>query len=191
MERVTNATHESSILGMLAGCDVVYLHRIDAFRAVRVHTEIGTRIPVHCTSTGLALLSRLSGEQLEARIPSPLKSFTRNTITDGTQLRAEIARAARRGYAVSIGAWREDVAGVAAPILDEGGFPIAAITVSLPRTRFTRQRSAKLGSAIQAAASEISRAMRFSKVTRDPLVVDRGLSAGDGQTTGAAPGRRR
>jgi DNA-binding IclR family transcriptional regulator len=161
MERLTGATRESSILGMLVGFEVVYLHRIDAFQAVRVHTDIGTRIPAHCTSTGLALLSQLSSDQFEALVPSVLDAFTSRTITDREQLRAEVGRAARRGYAISVGAWREDVAGVAAPVLDGAGRPAAAVNVSLPRARFTRARLAELGAAIGMAAMDISRALGF------------------------------
>ncbi len=189
MERLTGATRESSILGMLVGFDVVYLHRIDAFQAaVRVHTDIGTRIPAHATSTGLALLSRLDAGQLEAVVPSALEPFTPDTITDRDRLRAEVARTARRGYALTVGTWRAEVAGVAAAILDADGAPIAAVNVSLPRVRSTRRRLAELGETIRATAQDVSRAFRFSGFTRADLPPDG--RAGLGAPPGPIPARR-
>ena len=191
MERLTSTTRESSILGMLVGFDVVYLHRIDAFQAVRVHTDIGTRIPVHATSTGIALLSQFDPEQFGALMPSVLEAFTPHTTTDRDQLRAEVTRTARRGYAIAVGTWRADVAGVAAAILDADGDPIAAVNVSLPRARSTRQRLAELGDATCAAAKDISRALRFSGVTRDQLPADGRGVLGDMPGLGARrPARR-
>jgi IclR family acetate operon transcriptional repressor len=190
MERLTSTTRESSILGMLVGFHVVYLHRIDAFQAaVRVHTDIGTRIPAHATSTGLALLSRLDAGQLEALLPPALEPFTPDTITDPDRLRGEVARTARRGYALTVGTWRAEVAGVAAAILDAEGAPIAAINVSLPRVRSTRRRLAELGETISATAQDISRALRFSGFTREQLPPDgrAGLGAAPGPTTARRP----
>jgi IclR family transcriptional regulator, KDG regulon repressor len=173
MERLTGSTRESSILGMLVGFDVVYLHRIDAFQAaVRVHTDIGTRIPAHCTSTGLALLSQLTPEQFEAVVPASLRSYTARTITDRDRLWSEVLETARRGYAINVGSWREDVAGVAAAILDADGTPLAAVNVSLPRARLSRRRLRDLGEAIQEAAAGISRVLRFSRITREHLQTD-------------------
>jgi len=189
MERLTGTTRESSILGMLVGFDVVYLHRIDALQAaVRVHTDIGTRIPAHCTSTGIALLSRLGAEQFEGLVPPMLEPFTPHTITDRDKLRAEVVRTARRGYAIAVGTWRPEVAGVAASILDANGHPIAAVNVSLPRAQSTRRRLAELGDAVCAAARDVSRALRFSGVTRDQFPADGRAVLGDAPGT---PGARR
>lgn len=178
MERLTRQTHESSILGVLVAFEVVYLHRIDAGQAVRVHTDVGTRIPAHCTSTGLAILAQLPLEQLEADLPSALPPFTPLTITDRARLRQELQRVARRGYAVNVGGWREDVAGVAAPIFAADGAVLAAVNVSLPRARFTRRRMRELGGVTQEAAADISRALRFA-----------GGSRGGSNVTQAAGGR--
>jgi DNA-binding IclR family transcriptional regulator len=188
MERLTSATRESSILGILMAFEVVYLHRIDAFQAVRVHTDIGTRIPAHCTSTGLALLSRLTGADLDAILPPALPAFTASTTTDPARLRAEIAGTVRRGYAMTVGTWREDVAGVAAPILGAEGAVLAAVNVSLPRARSTRRRLAELGEGVQATAADIARALRFSDVGRD---LARAHPAAHESAGGAAPRPRR
>lgn len=163
MQALTRASDETCQLGILVGFDVVYVHRVEAGRAVRVHTEIGSRIQAHCTSTGMALLASLPAERLAEVLPKTLKGMNRYTITDRAKLLAELARVRRRGYAIGRGYWREDVCGVATAIFDAGGGLVAALNVAAPRNRFTRERMLALAELTCRTAEQISASLGFSR----------------------------
>ena len=60
------------------------------------------------------------------------------TITDPGRLRTELMRIRARGYALNVGGWQVDVAGIATPVLNAEETAIAALCVAAPRYRTTR-----------------------------------------------------
>jgi DNA-binding IclR family transcriptional regulator len=156
MQDLTRQTDESSILGVLSGCETVYLHRVDAGQAVRVHTDVGSRLPAHCTSTGLALLATLPEADLGAILPATLEAISVDSITTHEALRAELAQTRARGYAMNFGGWRIDVAGVAAAILDSAGHAAGALCIAVPRYRVTQAKLHALGRQVRAAAATVA-----------------------------------
>jgi len=159
MEDLTRATDESTILGVLSGFETVYLHRVDAPQAVRVHTDVGSRLPGHCTSTGLALLAALPKAELAAILPPMLPPISAESITSHDALHRELERTRARGYAMNRGGWRIDVAGVAATILDPDGHPAGGLCIALPRYRATNARLQALGGQVRGAANRIATAL--------------------------------
>ncbi len=156
MQNLTRQTDESSILGVLSGCETVYIHRVDTGQAVRVHTDVGSRLPAHCTSTGLALLAALPEADLEAALPAKLEAISPDGITTHEALHAELARTRTRGYAMNLGGWRIDVAGVAAVIQDVAGHSVGALCIAVPRYRVTQARLHGLGRQVRAAANTVA-----------------------------------
>lgn len=156
MQDLTRQTDESSILGVLSGCETVYLHRVDAGQAVRVHTDVGSRLPAHCTSTGLALLATLPEADLGAILPATLEAISVDSITTHEALRAELAQTRARGYAMNFGGWRIDVAGVAAAILDSAGHAAGALCIAVPRYRVTQAKLHALGRQVRAGAGTVA-----------------------------------
>ncbi|MGH7122125.1 MAG: IclR family transcriptional regulator, partial [Acetobacteraceae bacterium] len=144
MQALTGRTEESVILGRLEGCTTTYLYRTETTRAVIVHTEVGSRLPAHCTSTGLVILAALPEDELASHLPETLETRTESSITSHDALRREMATIRRRGYAMNMGGWRSEVAGVAAAITGEDGRAEAAICIAVPRYRATRSRLAAL-----------------------------------------------
>lgn len=159
MTELTRATGESTILGVLSGSEAVYVYRLDAPQAVRVHTEVGSRVALYCTSTGLALLAALPKSEMATVLPSTLKPMSDETITSHDALHREIQRIRARGYAINMGGWRIDVAGVAAAILSPDGRPVAGLCIAMPRFRVTAANLHALGRQVRAAADKISAAL--------------------------------
>lgn len=158
MKALTERTEESVILGRLEGCTTTYLHRTETTRAVIVHTNVGSRLPAHCTSTGLVILAELPEDELASHLPDTLEARTESSITSHDALRRELAAIRRRGYAVNMGGWRSEVAGVAAAITGEDGGAEAAICIAIPRYRATRSRLATLARDLVETARAISAA---------------------------------
>jgi DNA-binding IclR family transcriptional regulator len=87
--------------------------------------------------------------------------MTRRTITDMDELRADLGRIRKRGYAVSKGEWILEAAGVAAPIFDQFGRLSAALTISGPAQRFTEEKINETVPLVKSGAEEISRELGY------------------------------
>ena len=86
-------TGESSQVGVLDGHEVVYVDRMESAHSLRLFTETGRRVPVHCTSSGKVLLAYLPEARRQAVLrAAPLDALTPHTITDRSQLAAELDR---------------------------------------------------------------------------------------------------
>jgi IclR family transcriptional regulator, KDG regulon repressor len=166
MQDLSHHTDESSILGVLSGCETVYLHRVDAGQAVRVHTDVGSRLPAHCTSTGLALLASLPEADLGAVLPAALEAISPDSIITHEALRAELTQTRTRGYAMNVGGWRTDVAGVAAAIPDGAGQAAGALCIAVPRYRVTQSKLHALGRQVRAAAETVAASLTGSAGAR-------------------------
>lgn len=155
MEALSRKLSEGVILGALDGADVVYLHLVESPQVVRVHAEVGDRIPAHCTSTGLALLAEMDDREVQGLVPNKLKALTKQTLRTRAAVLAELDKTRARGFAINSGGWREDVGGLAVAIRDETGSTRAALCIAVPRYRLTRAWIADSARALQAAADQI------------------------------------
>jgi DNA-binding IclR family transcriptional regulator len=155
MAQLAATISEGVILGRLDGCDVVYLHLVEGPQTVRVHANVGDRIPAHCTSTGLALLAALAPHELRAILPQRLKSVTPATISSRDQLLHELDAVRRRGHVVNRGGWRLDVGGAAVCVTHADGRAIAALCVAVPLYRMTRTWLTRVLPHLRSAADRI------------------------------------
>lgn len=136
---------------------VVYIDKIEAARAVRMHSRIGQREPCYCTAVGKAILANRPPEDTDAVIENGLVRRTETTITAAEALRKELVETRRRGYAVDDMENEMEVRCVAAPLFDYQGDAFAAISVSGPASRITKRRVARLGDEVMATAGDISK----------------------------------
>jgi len=162
MSALAKETGETVHLSILEGAEVIYIDKIDSVQPIRAYSMIGGRAPAHAVATGKALLSAQPDSYFEA-FPKRLPKFTSATIVDRSLLRAELAKAARLGYAVNRGEWREGVGGLAAPIFDGFDRPVAAIGISGPLDRLTLARMKELAPGVMRVADNLSKALGYSK----------------------------
>jgi DNA-binding IclR family transcriptional regulator len=153
-------TGETVHLSVLDGVDVIYIDKIDSVQPIRAYSMIGGRAPAHAVATGKALLAA-EGEEYVARLGRPLPRHTPATVVDPAVLKADLARAARLGYAMNRGEWREGVGGVAAPVFNGFGRPVAAIGISGPLDRLTVARMKGMAPAVMASAAALSRDLGY------------------------------
>ena len=89
-----------------------------------------------------------------------LERFTDATITDGTKLLDEVRASQMRGYACDLEEFAPGLHCVAAPVRDASERVVAAISISGPSQRLTREAVHSEGArAVTAAASRLSRAL--------------------------------
>ncbi|WP_137289151.1 IclR family transcriptional regulator [Natronorubrum halophilum] len=118
----------------------IFLNKVKGPDAVNLDTHIGMRVYLQTTALGKAILSRLPEAAVDEIIDRHgLPAVTEQTVTDRDELKAQLAEIRNRGYAIDD---EERVLGmrcVAAPICDEDGMPIGAVSVSGPTNRFNNE----------------------------------------------------
>ncbi len=161
---LSNDTKETVNLGVLDGNDVLYLEVIESLHSFRMASQPGMHRPLNCTALGKALLAFLSSEQREEILPMlTFERATPRTIPNLARFRKELVRVAEQGYAMDDQETDLGARCVAAPILDERGVVAAAISVSGPITRMSRDRIQAFASATKKAARTISMHLGHSR----------------------------
>lgn len=150
LERLAEESGETATLEILAGHEVLIVDEVPSRRLVAAQLEIGTRWPLHVTSTGKALLAAMPEAELEAYLRRPLDALTPRSITDPEELRGEIERIRRRGWATA----REEIelgyAAVGVAFSDASGRPLGAVSIGGPADRL-RDVDRVAGALVEAA----------------------------------------
>ena len=165
MDRLVGEVGEGSILGVLNGAEVSYVHLAESSQVVRVHAAVGDRIAASATSTGLALLAFQDEGYVDRHFPADLVALSEASITDLSELKAELRRTRARGYSVNRGGWHADVGGIAAPVMGPRG-PVAALCIALPRFRMNQAWIRKVAPIVQSAAAGIARGLSGKSIER-------------------------
>ena len=156
LERLNADLEETVHLGMLIGATVHFVDAIESPRAVRVASRLGQAMPASSTSTGKALLSGLTDQEVDALYPiERLDGLTPKSITSRTELQRQLATVRRRGYATSSEESEAGVSSVAIPLHTANG-PRLALNVAVPTSRMTRDDEKRIGAALLAIVDEAS-----------------------------------
>jgi DNA-binding IclR family transcriptional regulator len=131
LEDIHAATGQNALLGVLDGTDTVYVERLSGRRAVPIRITVGSRLPLHATGAGLALLAFSPFPLRQQVLAGELDRFTPRTVVDPAELRRVLADVRKRGYAVSDRQVERLGMSVAAPVFDRNGL-LAAVSVVMP-----------------------------------------------------------
>ncbi len=119
----------------------VFLYRARGTDAVQLDTHDGMRVPLQTTALGKSIMAHRPRAEVEAILDRHgMPEVTESTITDREELFAALEEIRERGYAIDD---EERVMGmrcVAAPIVDEEGRAIAAVSVSAPKSRMQNEQ---------------------------------------------------
>ena len=142
---------ETANMAVLEGDAVVYVAHVPSAHSMRMFTEVGRRVPAHCTGVGKALLAQLRDDEVLALLRrTGMPAQTGRTHTDPESLLRELHQARERGWAVDDAEQEVGVRCVAVPLV--GAPALAAVSVSGPSDRITSGRVAAIGPVLQAAA---------------------------------------
>jgi DNA-binding IclR family transcriptional regulator len=162
MEQLRQSTNETVSLNIRMGDRRVCVEELQSNQEIKYSQTFGLTAPLHVGAPGKALLAFLPQAELERVLATlTFTSLTPDTITDDQALRAELAKTAVRGYAVSIGARSPWAAAVAAPIRDRSGQTIAALSVLGPSHRLTSKVLKELGMQVIKIGNDISAALGY------------------------------
>jgi DNA-binding IclR family transcriptional regulator len=118
-------------LSLFDDTSIIYAVRQLGKREYYFSSLIGRRMPIYCTSGGRMMLAHLAKEEVNDILKRcKLQPITPRTIYEATKVRAKIAEAREKGYALTV---EETVLGeqvVAGAIIGANGRPAAAIHIA-------------------------------------------------------------
>ncbi len=156
LERLADDTRETASLEILSAGEMLVIDELVGGYLMSGVPDLGSRWPLHASSTGLAVLAFLPEPDANDLLPRTLPVVTAATITGHSALRAELARVRERGYSVADETLEVGLVAIAAPIFDHDGRAIAALSIAGPKLRITAECVPTIGERVQAAAGRIS-----------------------------------
>jgi len=136
-------TGETIHLVILDRNEIVYIDKVETDQnpsGLKMASRIGLRNPAHSSAVGKMILASFSEEELQAFFKEKsLVKRTENTITDPILLREHLRIVRKQGYAVDDEENEKGIRCVAAPIYNEIGKTVAAISITAPAFRVTKK----------------------------------------------------
>lgn len=163
LEWVTAETQESSALNVVKGHDSEVIAGVISSHRLLYHMRVGDTAPLYAISGGKALLAFLPDELLaEYLTHARLEPITPLTIRTVAALRRELAKVRATGVASVVEEFTPGIVGVARPILEASGHPVASINVAVPTTRFDDEAREHCVETLRVAATTIMRRLAGS-----------------------------
>lgn len=156
LEQLGALSGEAVNLGIFDEGQVVFVEQVPSPHPVVIRARVGSRIPVHCTAMGKVLLAFGPADRRDRVLAGDLPPLTPNTIRESAEFVEHLARVQRVEYALDDEEHRLGVRCVAAPVRDYTGLATAAISISGPAFRLSRERLNELVEPLRQAAAELS-----------------------------------
>ena len=138
LQKLTEATGESTNMCVLEGFEAVYICRVNAAKLLSTGIEPGTRLPAHTLAGGRLILSFLPEPELDAWLNTvKLIAYTPLTVVDRSQLKREILKIRKQGYGLAESQLEIGLRGVSVPLLDGPGRIVGALSISMSTAAIT------------------------------------------------------
>lgn len=156
LERLADDTRETTSLEILSGGEMLVIDEIAGGHLMSGVPDLGSRWPLHASSTGLVTLAFLPEEQARALLPATLRPVTEKTTTARAELWQEMIAIRARGYSVADETLEVGLVAIAAPVFDHDGRALGALSIAGPKLRVTAENIPAIGGCVRAAGDRVS-----------------------------------
>jgi IclR family acetate operon transcriptional repressor len=137
-EKMFEQTGFRSNFSVEMGGQAVFIHSASGNKLGWAHERMGNRLYLHSTAVGKAILSELPRRRVEQIIDRwGLPAETDRTITDPTELFAELEEIREQGYAVNHEENIKDLHAVGVAATEQSGDAIGGFSITGPKHSFT------------------------------------------------------
>ena len=144
IESLASKTSESVNLAVVGGDSLKIIDQVDGQYFLGATNWIGKSVPYHASALGKVFLAFNA-----APIPNGnLQSKTATTITSRSKLISELEKVRKAGYAILDNELEDGLVAVSAPVFGHDGNVIAAISISGPDARISKEQLIKFGELI-------------------------------------------
>jgi len=140
LKRLSQETGETVNLTILSGTEILYVERVMSNYLVNINVNVGDRLPVYCASMGKVILAFLSPEKLDEIISAiHFEPKTDKTILSKQNLKKELEKIRKQGFAINDEELEKGLRAVAAPIFNHSGEAYAALNIAWTTARRPEQ----------------------------------------------------
>ena len=117
LEEINQKTKLSAFLGLRMGLRAVIIDKADSASNIKIHSEVGMRIPLLSGAAGRALLAQLADDVLDDILANNgLEKFTPNSCVDKKEYKRLVIKARKEGIAVDREEYIEGIRAFAVPL---------------------------------------------------------------------------
>ena len=153
LEHLAAESGETATLEVPIDDTMLILDEVTSSHFVGAGGNVGTRWPMHATSTGKVWIA-FEDQGLD-RLTHKLASLTSKTITERGQLEAQLSGIRERGFAETVDELEDGFSGVATVIRGGMGQVLGALSICGPTQRLSDSRRASLGASLCTAAARL------------------------------------
>jgi len=159
LESLQAETGETVYLLAPVGNEAICIARIESSHYLRISIDVGNKRPLYAGAGQKMLLSGQDERRLDQVLRHKGPVFTKNTITDEAELRAQLEEIQRSGYSLSLSEVDLDAGAVAAPVYDYSGEMVASLVIGGAISRVADRLEAEWSHLVVAAAARVSVAL--------------------------------
>ena len=150
LETLAKKTGETANLAIAGNGFVELIDQIDGRYLMGATNWIGANVPYHCSALGKVLLAYGA-----VKIPAgKLEKRTSKSIISRTRLLEELEIVRRQGFATIVDELEEGLVAIAAPVRENDGTILGAISISAPSTRLNKSHFKEYGELIIAQINQ-------------------------------------
>lgn len=136
--------------------EVYYIDRVEARWPLRLYLEPGSRVPMHCTSSGKIFLAAMPASRRKRILGlTGMPALTTNTITSTEEMEEEVSNIAKQGYSLDREEFLMGLVAIALPIRNRRNSVVAALACHGPIGRFSLDKAIAFLPRLQTAAEQL------------------------------------
>lgn len=144
-------------------------HHDPMLHGTQVHFDQAEMLPLHATSSGLAVLAYAPEPFRRSILGGDLVAYTERTVTDPATLHVLLDEIHAGGVSRLSGAYDGEVTSQGVPVFGPGGSVTGALSAALPSVRATPGTLDRIAAALRAGAVRATRALGGEMPARYPL----------------------
>ena len=163
LRELVEKTGESATLAVEVDGVAVSVDLVDTPRPFRREVAVGRIIGDTANANGKVFAAFKIGSEKAALLAQPHPQITPNTITDPGLVERNSTQVARDGVAFDMEESNVGTCAVAAPVRDQLGKVIAALSIVVPTGRFGAAERPRYAEAVKVAADSLSAFLGYSR----------------------------
>jgi len=178
LRELNQQTRETIHLTVRHGLSAVYVEKLDSPEPLRIHSRIGAAVPLYCTAVGKVMLAYMPEDEQQRILPDlNIQRQTPNSVGNLQELKTELYRVRKNGYACDLEENERHIRCVAAPIWDHTGSVQSSLSITAPTVRMPVARLRQLAPMIQRAGLQVSAELGYQANVRIPIDDNRQVEA--------------
>jgi len=158
MRQLMEKTGETVNLYVVNGGHAICIAQVQSRQVLRAISRPGGGLPLEQSAAGKAILARMTKGQVEDVLSKHASADSKRSSAGRLRkLHAELGRIRARGYSLDDEQVATGLRCIAAPVLDEHGAALAAVSIAGPTSRLTDHRLSRLAETVIAASDAVTR----------------------------------